>query len=106
MKPELIKKSRFLSMVLRHQPERIGLILDSSGWVDVDALLTACLHHGHAISRSQLEDIVTTNDKKRFAFSDDRRQIRAQQGHSVEVDLGYPPTTPPETLYHGTADRN
>ncbi len=99
------KTSKFLSLVLRHEPERIGLTLDAAGWAEVDALLTALRHHGHAITRAELEEVVATNEKKRFAFSDDGRRIRASQGHSVEVELGYAPQTPPEQLYHGTATR-
>jgi len=99
------RTSKFLSLVLRHEPERIGLELDSSGWVEVDALLAGCRKHGVAIERAELEEIVSTNEKRRFAFSDDGRRIRASQGHSVEVSLGYIPQTPPPQLFHGTATR-
>lgn len=102
---ETIRASKFLSLVLRHEPERVGLALDSAGWVDVNALLQAVNTHGVSLSRGQLDHIVATSDKKRFAFSDDRQRIRASQGHSVEVDLQYEPTKPPELLYHGTAER-
>ena len=105
MRKELISKSKFLSLVLRHKPEEIGIRLDEAGWVDVDELLRACLHHGNSITRAQLEEVVATNEKKRFTFSDDGRRIRAHQGHSIEVELGYEPAMPPETLYHGTATR-
>ena len=93
-------------MVLRHQPEKIGLTLDEAGWADVDELLRACLRYGESMTRAQLEEIVTTNDKKRFAFSDDGRRIRAHQGHSVDVALGHEQMQPPELLYHGTATRH
>jgi uncharacterized protein (TIGR02452 family) len=97
--------SKFLSLVLRHEPEKIGLKLDPAGWADVETLLAACRQHGVAIELAALEEIVATNEKKRFAFSDDGRRIRASQGHSIEVSLGYTPQVPPPRLYHGTATR-
>ncbi|HXI71465.1 MAG TPA: RNA 2'-phosphotransferase [Verrucomicrobiae bacterium] len=97
--------SKFLSLVLRHEPERIGLKLGAAGWVGVTELLEAVNRHGVALTLDQLKHVVATSNKKRFAFSDDGSQIRANQGHSVEVDLQYPPETPPEILYHGTATR-
>jgi putative RNA 2'-phosphotransferase len=99
------KVSKFLSLVLRHQPEKIGIALDSAGWVRVAELLEAMGRHGFALTREELERVVETSDKKRFALSDDGERIRASQGHSVEVELGYEPATPPEVLYHGTVDR-
>jgi putative RNA 2'-phosphotransferase len=102
---ERTERSKFLSLVLRHAPEKIGLALDSAGWVEVEALLAACRRHGRAMERTELEEIVATNEKKRFAFSEDGRRIRASQGHSVEVKLGYVAETPPAKLYHGTATR-
>ncbi|OON70985.1 RNA 2'-phosphotransferase [Hymenobacter sp. CRA2] len=100
------KLSKFLSLVLRHEPQAIGLTLDGAGWTDVDELLTRLHQHGHAVDRSLLEAVVAGSDKQRFAFSPDGQRIRANQGHSVEVELGYAPQTPPELLYHGTAERN
>jgi putative RNA 2'-phosphotransferase len=97
--------SKFLSLVLRHEPERIGITLDDAGWADVDALLAASATHGNAFTRDELIHVVSTNDKKRFALSDDGTRIRASQGHSVSVELGYEAKAPPETLYHGTATR-
>lgn len=97
--------SKFLSLVLRHEPERVGITLDAAGWVNVDELLAAVNQHGVALTLEQLQHIVATSDKKRYAFSDDQKLIRANQGHSVEVDLQYPPAQPPEILYHGTATR-
>jgi putative RNA 2'-phosphotransferase len=106
MQPEnLIKTSKFLSLVLRHQPDKIGLELDEAGWVPVATLLSQCSSHGVNLTLEKLEQIVATSDKKRFAFSDDRQRIRANQGHSVEVSLGYQPQVPPEKLFHGTASR-
>jgi putative RNA 2'-phosphotransferase len=105
MRQDLVKLSKFLSLVLRHQPEKIGLKLDEAGWVAVSELMQACNAGGFPITRSLLEEVVQTNDKKRFAFSDDGLKIRASQGHSVEVELAYAPLAPPEILYHGTATR-
>src|SRR6185369_3044967 len=102
---ETIRTSKFLSLVLRHEPERVGLKLGEAGWVNVEELLQAVNRHGTALTLDQLKHIVATSDKKRFAFSEDGQRIRANQGHSVEVDLQYPPQTPPEILYHGTAER-
>lgn len=100
-----LKVSKFLSYVLRHKPEEVGISLDSNGWVSVDELLSKAALTGRSISREQLERIVANNDKKRFAFSEDGIRIRASQGHSIDVELGYSPAIPPEVLYHGTADR-
>ena len=102
---ETIKTSKFLSLVLRHEPERVGLKLDAAGWVGVEELLRAVNQHGVALTREGLNHVVATSDKKRFAFSEDGARIRASQGHSVEVDLQYEPQTPPDRLYHGTATR-
>lgn len=101
-----VKDSKFLSLVLRHQPEKIGLVLDPHGWVEVDALLTQLAAHHHPLSREQLFEIVATNDKKRFTLSDDRRRIRAAQGHSVQIDLSLKPQIPPAQLFHGTAEKS
>jgi len=98
--------SKFLSLVLRHQPELIGIRLDEAGWVAVSDLLAGCGRRGRAIRLEQLQEVVATNDKKRFEFSPDGGRIRASQGHSVEVDLGYSPMQPPEHLYHGTGERS
>lgn len=103
MDREHIRLSKFLSLVLRHQPQTIGLTLDAQGWVEVDTLLAAAQRHGVRIERATLERIVATSDKQRFALSADGRQIRANQGHSVAVDLGLAPLAPPDQLYHGTA---
>ena len=102
---EAIKISKFLSLILRHEPERVGLMLGDAGWVGVNELLKAVNGHGVSLTLDELKHIVATSDKKRFAFSEDGLRIRASQGHSVEVDLDYPPQTPPELLYHGTATR-
>jgi putative RNA 2'-phosphotransferase len=105
MDRSLVSTSRFLSLVLRHDPARIGVTLDEAGWVDVDALLDAAARAGKPIDRALLERIVAENDKRRFAFSADGTRIRASQGHSVRVELGLEPRTPPDVLFHGTATR-
>jgi len=102
MSSSSVTKSKFLSLVLRHKPETIGLTLDAEGWVSVDDLLTRASQHGMAMTRAELEEIVATSEKKRFALSADGRRIRANQGHSVDVDLNLQPIAPPEILYHGT----
>lgn len=101
----MIETSKFLSLGLRHAPQKIGLVLDSQGWVGVDVLLDALARHRHPLTRAELETVVATNSKKRFAFSEDGSRLRASQGHSVEITLGYEPRTPPEALFHGTASR-
>src|SRR5688572_16861339 len=95
--------SKFLSYVLRHRPQEIGVELDAHGWVAIDELLARSAAHGRAVSRDELDYVVAHNNKKRFAISEDGLRIRASQGHSTEVDLGYEARTPPDVLYHGTA---
>ena len=105
--------SKFLSLVLRHKPQSIGIKLDEHGWTDVGTLLAKLNSKGYQIDLDQLRYVVETNNKKRFAFDDAENgmppsgmplsRIRASQGHSVEVDLGYAEKQPPEFLYHGTA---
>ena len=97
-----VKASKFLSLILRHKPEVAGITLDAEGWTEVDAVLAAA---DDIRDRAHLEDIVATNDKKRFVLSGDGRLIRAAQGHSVVVDLGLIPVEPPGMLFHGTATR-
>lgn len=104
-KDETFKTSKFLSLVLRHEPWLIGISLDSAGWVSVEELLRACRAHGRALSLEELRAVVEGNDKRRFAFSEDGSKIRANQGHSVPVELGYEPSEPPEILYHGTVEK-
>ncbi len=97
------KVSKFLSLVLRHQPEAIGLRLDAEGWVRIAELLPALAQHGYPVSVEELHTIVRENDKQRFAIQEDR--IRANQGHSIEIALQLEPREPPDVLYHGTATR-
>lgn len=102
----LERVSKFLSLILRHQPDVIEIALDVSGWADIATLLAQAEKHGKAISRDELLEVVETSDKQRFAISEDGQRIRANQGHSVEgVDLGLAKETPPDILYHGTASR-
>jgi putative RNA 2'-phosphotransferase len=101
-----VQDSKFLSSVLRHNPGKIGIELDPAGWVDVDVLLAALKRRGRRIDRARLEYVVANNNKKRFEFDESGARIRASQGHSVPVDLGYEPCVPPEKLYHGTATRS
>lgn len=94
--------SKFLSLVLRHKPEVIGITMDEEGWVDVKELLEKCSAKKRYINLQLLQEVVNTNDKKRFAFNHDHTKIRASQGHTVEVDLKLEPVEPLEYLYHGT----
>lgn len=98
--------SKYLSLVLRHQPETLGIELDKAGWADVDNLLQKLTLKGMQVDFKLLKQVVDNNDKKRFIFNDDFTKIRASQGHSIEVDLGLSPISPPEYLYHGTAEKN
>jgi len=104
-RPDLTKLSKFLSLILRHAPERAGLTLDVSGWTPVDDLLKALKGRGWDVSPEMLQGLVKADSKGRYAFSTDGKHIRANQGHSVEVDLGLSPVEPPEELYHGTVER-
>ena len=92
---ELVRLSKRMSLALRHDPARFGLTLDAAGWVPIDRLLAAL-----RIGRTELDAVVAGNDKQRFAIEGGR--VRANQGHSVTVDLGLPPQSPPPRLYHGT----
>jgi putative RNA 2'-phosphotransferase len=105
MAVNLVKMSKFLSLVLRHKPEEIGLTLDQNGWADVEELIRLANLRGTRLTSALLQQVVSENDKKRFALSDDGLRIRASQGHSVDIDLALSPAAPPEVLYHGTASR-
>ena len=98
-----IRQSKFLSLILRHQPGKIGLSLDAGGWADIAELLAKSADYGVLISRDELEVVVAHNDKQRFIISADGNRIRANQGHSIAIDLGLTPLVPPRFLYHGTA---
>jgi putative RNA 2'-phosphotransferase len=97
--------SKFLSLVLRHQPETIGIQLDQNGWTDVNGLIERANNYGVKFDRETLNHIVSTNSKKRFAFNDTLDKIRASQGHSIDIELGYKNEKPPEILFHGTAEK-
>lgn len=104
---QLNKTSKFLSFVLRHKPEAIGLTLDDHGWANIDELINKGNKSGEApnLSKKLIQEVVDTSDKKRFIIFEDGQLIRANQGHSVDIDLQLKPTAPPEFLYHGTASR-
>lgn len=105
MEKRLVKVSKFLSLVLRHAPETIGLTIDENGWARVDQLIVAATRAGVVLDEKLLNDVVEHNDKKRFAFSADGSRIRASQGHSIAIELALERVEPPEMLYHGTASR-
>ncbi|EJM98460.1 RNA 2'-phosphotransferase [Phyllobacterium sp. YR531] len=98
--------SKFLSLVLRHEPAKLGITLDAGGWVEIDDLLLRSEKAGMKFDRVALVEVVETNDKKRFTISDDGRLIRAAQGHSVAVELGLVSLQPPEELFHGTTEQS
>jgi putative RNA 2'-phosphotransferase len=98
MNKDLVQTSKFLSLILRHKPQQFGIVLDVNGWANVNDVLDK-MH----IDIHTLKQVVYTNDKKRFALSEDETQIRASQGHSIKVDLGLVAQQPPDVLYHGTA---
>lgn len=97
--------SVFLSLILRHKPEEIGLTLDRYGWANIDELIEKVSASGRTISREILEEIVRTDDKNRYSFNDDKKKIRANQGHSIPVDVQLKKVIPPDKLYHGTATK-
>jgi len=101
----LEKHSKFLSYVLRHKPDAIGLTLDAEGWAHLPTLISCAAAHGTQLDLEQIREIVRSNDKQRFALDEAGQRIRANQGHSVSVELGLQAVTPPATLYHGTATR-
>lgn len=102
----LTETSKFLSYVLRHEPQSIGLHLDSDGWADIDALIAGASAEGRQLDIELIREVVASSDKKRFGLSEDGLRIRAVQGHSTKaVDLQHEAKTPPAVLYHGTASR-
>jgi len=103
---QAIKISKFLSLVLRHQPEMAKITLDENGWTDVDILIEKSNAAGIHLTAGLLKHIVDTNSKKRFCFNETFDKIRANQGHSVEINLGYLAQEPPEILYHGTGSNS
>ncbi|MFG6393331.1 MAG: RNA 2'-phosphotransferase [Lachnospiraceae bacterium] len=99
-----VKTSKFISLILRHDPGVIGIKLDSHGWADTGELISGISRAGHKINMDILENIVKTDEKGRYSFNEDKTRIRANQGHSVKVDVDLQEKEPPETLYHGTAE--
>ncbi|PCE33418.1 RNA 2'-phosphotransferase [Burkholderia ubonensis] len=105
-KKTLDETGKYLSYILRHAPQAIGLQLDPEGWADLNALIAGASRDGRALDPATIHAVVASNDKKRFALSDDGRRIRAVQGHSTPaVQRQYPERRPPDLLYHGTATR-
>ena len=103
MPQDLIKASKLLSLVLRHKPEEIGLVLDGQGWANIDELIEKAGRRGTALTRELSAQVVETSDKQRFAIDPAGQRIRVNQGHSIDVDLGLEPKAPPPVLFHGTA---
>lgn len=101
-----IKLSKFLSLVLRHEPGAAGIALDEHGWADVEELLLGISRTGRQIDMDTLERIVRENNKQRYSFNEDHTKIRANQGHSIQVDVELKEARPPQYLYHGTAARS
>ena len=105
MEKQLKHISKFMSLVLRHKPEEIGLQLDENGWTSVEELITKMNENGVSVDRETINKVVETNDKKRFAFNEDETLIRASQGHSIDIELDLPAAMPPDILYHGTTEK-
>ena len=101
-----VKISKFLSLILRHNPDKIGLTLDENGWANAADLLEKSARNGNIFTLEELTEVVATNDKKRFAFDESNARIRASQGHSIAVEIGFEEKIPPPILYHGTAEKN
>lgn len=100
----LVRASKFLSLLLRHKPEAIGLSLDGEGWAVIDDIVRLTVSADVALTRELVLELVSTSDKQRFRLSDDGLRVRANQGHSLDVDLQLPPREPPAVLFHGTAE--
>ena len=106
MTQDLVKVSKFLSLVLRHKPEKIGLALDAQGWADIGELIDKAGANGMVLTRELIAEVVATSDKQRFALDPAGGRIRANQGHSIAVDLGLAPKLPPALLFHGTGEKS
>jgi putative RNA 2'-phosphotransferase len=98
----LKRVSKYLALVLRHRPDKIGIELGDGGWVDVDELMIAAKRDGFAMTRAEIDAAVAEPTKRRYAYDESGTRIRAVQGHSIAVELGYAPAEPPATLFHGT----
>ena len=103
---EIVRTSRFIALVLRHRPQAAGIELDEHGWADVRELIDGVNACGrHRLDMATLEEIVRTDEKGRYSFDETHSHIRANQGHSIPVDVGLPELAPPEILYHGTGEK-
>lgn len=102
---DLVKMGKYISLILRHKPELINLKIDEHGWANVDDLLKGINNSGRYISKEILDIIVNTNNKKRYQYNNDHTKIRANQGHSIKVDVELQEKVPPNILYHGTAQK-
>ena len=100
------KLSKFISLILRHKPEEIGISLDDFGWAEVEDLINGINTSGRNIDMNILEEIVRTDNKQRYSFNEDKTKIRANQGHSIPVKVELKELAPPSTLYHGTATKS
>ena len=106
MSDSLTGPSRFISLILRHKPEVIGITLDEHGWADVDDMIAGINQSGkYKIDRDMLDEIVRTDEKQRYSYNEDHTLIRANQGHSIPVDVELEKVEPPEFLYHGTGEK-
>ncbi len=106
MSDSLTGTSRFISLILRHKPEVIGITLDEHGWADVDDMIAGINQSGkYKIDRDMLDEIVRTDEKQRYSYNEDHTLIRANQGHSIPVDVELEKVEPPEFLYHGTGEK-
>lgn len=97
--------SKFLSLVLRHSPEKLGITLDKHGYADIETLIREMNKRGLSVDKKTIDEIVYSDNKERYGYNDTKTKIRANQGHSIKVDLNLTPKTPPRILYHGTAKR-
>jgi putative RNA 2'-phosphotransferase len=100
-----VDASKFMSYVLRHEPQSIGLILDPEGWASIEDLIQLSQQSQTPLTHETIIEVVRTSDKQRFKLSEDGRRVRTNQGHSIPIDLALKPQTPPHLLYHGTAER-
>jgi putative RNA 2'-phosphotransferase len=100
------KLSKFISLILRHKPEEIGITLDEHGWAKIEDLINGINNSGRKIDIETLEEIVRTDEKGRYSFNEDKTKIRANQGHSIKVDIEFKELEPPDILYHGTATKS
>lgn len=97
--------SKFIALILRHKPDTVGITLDEHGWASVSELISGINACGNEIDMQTLEEIVAEDEKQRYSFNSDKTKIRANQGHSVNVDVELKKAVPPETLFHGTGEK-